>query len=167
MSFRRFKKTLIISVLFIFTIAFLIYWLYPDADPRPVCNLNEYTVITESGRDGVGTLEITVDYETILSEYKDYINEDGMKDVPEWLRNGVADGSAISAINALFYGVPLDEALRTKTFDLVLSRDSKLENGDVVTVQWTDSPTKREALNKIFNVQFEYEDFTYTMKNLY
>lgn len=72
MSFRRFKKTLIISVLFIFTIAFLIYWLYPDADPRPVCNLNEYTVITESGRDGVGTLEITVDYETILSGIVDF-----------------------------------------------------------------------------------------------
>ena len=135
-------------------------------DNRPVCNLNDYVIITEEGKSGKGNIYIDVDYKAILNDFGQYVEYEAIDEIPEWLAYGIGDGDAVDAINALFYGVELDEILRTRTFNVVLSQSSNLANGDVVTVQWTDSPIKRDALAKLLPIKFIYEDFSYTMEKL-
>lgn len=140
--------------------------LFVTGDNRPVCNLNDYLIITEEGKSGKGNVYMDVDYEAILRDYGEYIDYGAIENIPEWLSYGIGDGDAIDAINALFYGVELDETLRTRTFDMVLSQSTYLANGDVVTVQWTDSPIKRDALAKLLPIKFTYSDFSYMMEKL-
>jgi hypothetical protein len=140
--------------------------LFTETDNRPVCNLNDYVVTTEKGENGKGELYMDVDYEAIMKDFGQYVNYEAIDEIPEWLSYGVGDGDAVDAINALFYGVELDDVLRSRTFSMVLSQSTRLSNGDVVTVKWTDSPVKREALAKLLPIKFVYEDFTYTMKGL-
>lgn len=140
--------------------------LFAVADDRPVCNLNEYVVISESGINGKGELYIDVDYETIMKDFGKYVEYEAIDEIPEWLEYGIGDGDAVVAINALFYGVELNDILRTRTFNLVPSQTKCLNNGDVVQVKWTDSPVKREVLEKLLPLNFVYEDFTYTISKL-
>ena len=139
--------------------------LLSEADSRPVCNLNDYVVISEEGKNGVGCVYMSVNYEAVLKDFGQYIDYEAADAIPEWLEYGV--GTDIdAAIDALFNGVPLNETLRTKTFNLVISQETGLSNGDVVSVKWTDSPLKRDVLSKLLPIKFVYEDFTYTMSKL-
>lgn len=140
--------------------------LFTEADDRPVCNLNDYVIITEEGKSGRGSVHMDVNYEEIMKDFGQYVEYEAIETIPEWLSYGVGDGDAVDAINALFYGVELDDVLRTRTFNMVLSQSTNLANGDVVSVKWTDSPIKREALAKLLPIKFTYEDFSYTMEKL-
>jgi hypothetical protein len=140
--------------------------LFTEADDRPVCNLNDYVIIAEEGKSGRGTVRMDVDYEAILEDFGQYVEYEAIEEIPEWLSYGIGDGDAIDAINALFYGVELDDILRSRTFNMVLSQSTNLANGDVVTVRWTDSPIKRDALSKLLPIKFVYADFTYMMEKL-
>ena len=87
--------------------------LFTEADDRPVCNLNDYVIITEEGKSGRGSVHMDVNYEEIMKDFGQYVEYEAIETIPEWLSYGVGDGDAVDAINALFYGVELDDVLRT------------------------------------------------------
>ncbi len=136
-------------------------------DGLPVCNLNDYIVVTQSGKNGEGVLYMTLDTEKIIEDYREHMDNNSVSNLPDWLQRVTEPLTAENAVRTLFNGVALDERMSTKAYGFVLSKSTGLSNGDEVIVQWTETPANIVALKLILPVNFEYTPFSYTVQNLF
>lgn len=167
--FKLIKGIIAIAVILMIVFAVLTGYGMLNLDPEadlPVCNLNDYVVVTQSGKNGEGTLSMTLDTEKIISDYSEYMNKDALSEMPDWVQRATDPFSVENTVRTLLNGVKLDEYVSTKAFGLVLSKDKNLSNGDEIIVQWIETSANVGALKLILPVRFEYTPFSYTVDNL-
>lgn len=167
--FRFIKKLIAVVIVLLFIFAALTGYgmlkLEPDED-LPVCNLNDYVVVTQSGKNGEGVISMTLDTERIITDYSEYMDSDGLSKMPDWVQRATEPLSLENTVRTLLNGVALDEVISTKAFGLVLSKESGLSNGDEIIVQWEEAPANIGALKLILPINFEHTPFSYTIANL-
>lgn len=118
---------------------------------KPTVKLNDYVVVTCEGYDGYGTIYASVDYSQIVEDYADRLSEDldselfGSK-TPE-----------IAAEFAFNYYEP---------FALAYKSPDNAKNGDKIKFSWNTSERGIEKLQEVLDVNFDFEDLTYKVKDL-
>lgn len=142
------------------------YGMVKADESLPVCNLNDYVVTTQSGKNGEGNLSMSLDTERIIADYGQYLENHSIKTAPEWLQKLASPFISEGAIRDCLNGVVNTDSFDMKAFSLMLSKDAGLSNGDEVIVQWDDTPASIGALKLVLPVRFEYSPFSYTVDNL-
>jgi hypothetical protein len=138
------------------------YGLVKDNDV-PVCNLNDYVITSQSGRNGEGNLSMEVDTERLIADYGQYLRKPA-ENMPDWVQQIVAPIFSEESIEMAFKGLTFNNDARA--YYIVLSQETGLSNGDEVIVQWNDLPATVGALKLVLPVRFEYAPFSYTVENL-
>ena len=167
--FRLIKAVIAAVIIVLFLFAFLTGYgmlnLNPDGD-LPVCNLNDYVMVIENGKDGQGTVSMELDTEGIIRDYGQYLDNNAVSKTPDWLQKVTDPLVSEEAVRVLFNGVNLEDHLYTKAYNLVLSKDKGLSNGDEIIVQWADTPASVGALKLVLPINFQFTPFSYTVQNL-
>jgi hypothetical protein len=128
---------LAVGCIFLFAVKFI-------KDNTEPINLNEYVVITEEGRDGYGSISVSIDYDRLLNFHPNLLSKD--------------------VENA---GQVAKEILENDSPYLVgYILTSNLKNGDEIEFTWKTDAEAIEKLAKVFNAKIECSAFTYTMKDL-
>lgn len=168
--FKLIKGIIGIAIILLIIFAALTVYGMLNVDPEaglPVCNLNDYVVVTQSGKNGEGTLSMTLDTERIIADYREYMDVEALSEMPDWVQRATDPFSVENTARTLINGVALDEYVSTKAYSLILSKDKGLSNGDEIIVQWIETSANVGALKLLLPVKFEYTPFSYTVDNLW
>lgn len=143
------KKNNILTriVIVIFAIVlFVLVLLYFFCLKPVVIHINEYVVANCEGYDGIGTCELSIDFDEIKEQYKDklsytkeYINENGAK----------------NEIDPIMYRLK-------KYISISQDKNYDLHNGDCISYQITKEP----VIDDMFKFKIEYSDGTYYVDGL-
>lgn len=118
---------------------------------KPTVNLNDYVTVTENGCQEYGTVTASVDYEKLFQDYAQHFN--GKLDSQIF---GDKTGEAAAALAVELYD----------PFELAYTSPETLKNGDTVEFTWNTSQSGMDALCKVLDLNYKYDDFTYTVSNL-
>ncbi len=114
----------------------------------PTVNLNDYVTVEGDGWNGYGKINASIDYDQLIEDYSDRLSTN--LDTQYF-----GDKTADLAVEFVFnYYDP---------YVLAYDCPDDLSNGDTIQFSWNTSDKGIDMLKKVLNVNFKYEDFTYTV----
>ena len=115
-------------------------------------DLNNYVVITETGREGYGDISLSIDFDKLLYNYSTRLTDENLEEL------GFSNMSAQEAAKSI-----IDNE---NPYLVGYVIDGHLKNDDVVELTWKVNRDAIDRLSKILNVTIEYSNFEYIMHNL-
>lgn len=116
---------------------------------KTTVNLDKYVTISAEGYDSKGTATYEFDYDEFEEDYAGKIK--------------VASNNAEIKQLGLSNGESIEKLLISQCVSMKLDKTSELSNGDEIILEWDCDELMAE---EYFNVEFEYSDIKYTVKNL-
>lgn len=136
-----------------------------------VVNLNEFLRFSSYVFDGDGAVQVRIDYNGLLGKCSRYLCTDVTEEdmLGQWSLDDAADycirnmapftlvcSSHSSARDGILLNIPSD----------YFSSASGIRNGDEIKFTWVVDQEAMESLKKLLNVEFRFEDYTYTVEGL-
>ena len=134
---------------------------------RETINLNNYIkYIGPDGFNASGNVQIQVDYERVLVDYKKCLSENVSPDDLLGFNVSRVAAEYIFEKETPYYLISNSHQLWEEAVGREYVDFHDLSNGDVIELSWQCNQEGLEKLEKVMNAEFVYSDFSYTVEGL-